>query len=302
MLMALEGCIGEPTPPPSPSPLQRGTRLASPWFDRDDGYAIRPPFGWTVLEDPVDSRPPFHQPRMLVALASHDVPRHEGGGMCPGRWKAVEDLRRGSALLWLSEYYRASPEAFRARPREFAPSEAARVPGGCWERVSEYRVRFEDRGRFFEAGFVVTLDADDVTRAGAFESMTSLEAEPEPNCPAINPSEQIYDIRPPSGRPGDVVTVSGNTAIGEDGRYAFGTRIEVWWNERFEDVTAQAGPGGSHLVADLPSPAACVFSVRFVVPDAPPGDYPVTLHIYTYPDGSGFGVSRVKQPFVVLDD
>jgi Tol biopolymer transport system component len=111
-----------------------------------------------------------------------------------------------------------------------------------------------------------------------------------PVCPT--PAEGGYgaELSIHRGAPGDVVTVSGPMPFQrEDGSYDTSgeTRMVAWWNASHEDW-----PYLSSFSNVRPSPAvdtsallrlgeggrdSCSFSIRFAVPDVPPGDYPIVV-------------------------
>jgi Tol biopolymer transport system component len=111
-----------------------------------------------------------------------------------------------------------------------------------------------------------------------------------PICPA--PAESGYgaELSSDQGAPGDLVTVSGPMPFQrEDGSYDMSgeTRMIAWWNASQEDW-----PYLSSFTTVRPSPAvetspllrlgegggeSCSFSIRFTVPEVPPGDYPIVV-------------------------
>jgi hypothetical protein len=149
---------------------------------------------------------------------------------------------------------------------------------------------------------VLELDSEPVlvrvyfgTASPSLELIDSAQAELDtlqlpPVCPA--PAEGGYgaELSTHRGAPGDVVTVSGPMPFQrEDGSYDTSglTRMIAWWNASPEDW-----PYLSSFSTVRPSPAVetspllrlgegggekCSFSIRFLVPNVPPGDYPIVV-------------------------
>jgi WD40 repeat protein len=115
--------------------------------------------------------------------------------------------------------------------------------------------------------------------------------QPPPDCGVAELTSREYDVTlsRTQGSPGTLVTVSGPTLRGEDGRWAPMDGLEVWWND-----PQLAGPeveqDATHLKVATQDPGdVCRFEVAFDVPDVPPGSYPVVVRFY---NDEGYGWSR----------
>ena len=138
---------------------------------------------------------------------------------------------------------------------------------------------------------MISPAADPATRDSAFQAMDSLVVEPRPHCGYTDLDAYVFQLDPGRGRPGDRFSISGPTLRGEDHRFAFGPRIEFWWNESVEETPQDPpGPGPQRrYLGNLATRGRCQFTVELTVPETPPGRYPIALYLFDYPEAYGFG-------------
>ena len=115
-----------------------------------------------------------------------------------------------------------------------------------------------------------------------------------PNCGFISPTNPRYGSQASSisGRAGDIVTMSGTTLRGENGRFARSHRLEIWWNTKIPQTeVAGAQPVNDDspivLLAAVDEMNRCRFRTEFEVPDVPSGTY--VLRTFVYSD-EGYGL------------
>jgi hypothetical protein len=97
-------------------------------------------------------------------------------------------------------------------------------------------------------------------------------------------TEYGASLWPREVRPGDRIRIFGTTYRGEDGRWAPSRKIEIWWDYGRQD--GPPGSGDSSLIGTIEPGLRCRFNFEAVVPDSPPGRYPVQALVY---DRDGFG-------------
>jgi Tol biopolymer transport system component len=118
------------------------------------------------------------------------------------------------------------------------------------------------------------------------------DQDPEsPDCGVINVASDEYGTRLDTyeGRPGDVVTLSGTTQRGEDGRYAPSDRMEAWWNTDVPNHWRPLRDGPVERLLVERDTDACYFSEEFTVPDVEPGTYRISVLVWDEVPADGYG-------------
>ncbi len=128
-----------------------------------------------------------------------------------------------------------------------------------------------------------------------------------PDCGVVNVASDEYgtELDKYQGEPGDVITLSGTTLRGEDGRWTPADRLEAWWNagvprSEVPDATP-IGDGRIVKLVEVDDMERCEFEVEFIVPDVEPGRYVVSVMVWDEPRSDGYGWS-LPHEFGVLTD
>ena len=295
---------------PLSSPLEAAA--TSGWqIYRDDehGFSVAYPATWLRAAESLT--PLLSDPQEILSVGTYEL--RAGGDRCaqfPDR--ALDDLGKTDALVTLQEdssTIRPGAPGFPPRPPHFG-AESGRGDDespGCVSEPKDFFHRwipFHDRGRSFYAYVAMGSAASPQTQEEAWAILDSLEFDPapdaaaRPDCGVISqaPEEYSSSMIPDRGPAGTRVIVSGPTLRGEDGRYAPADRIEFWWNTDVpltEVPNAQPlTPGPILRLAREDISSRCNYSVSFVIPDVPPGEYRVEHFVY-HEDGYGFGLGHV---------
>lgn len=156
-------------------------------------------------------------------------------------------------------------------------------------------------GVFFFAG---------ATHEGTHNALWAYKSERDPgwpDCGVISLTRDEYGTRLDKyqGLPGDIVTLSGTTLRGEDGRYAPSDRLEAWWNSevpRSEVPDAKPiGDGPVVKLVEVDDMERCEFEAQFTVPDVEPGRYAISVMAWDQPPSDGYGWF-LPHEFEVLPD
>lgn len=122
------------------------------------------------------------------------------------------------------------------------------------------------------------------TEAAAPYDDATIEVVPPPDCGRTSITSDAYgtEIHPTTGPPGSVVTLSGTTLRGEDGRWAASDRLEAWWGS--------TTPSDGIRLTRVDDMERCRFHSTFVVPDADPGHYEISVFVWGANPRDGYGL------------
>jgi hypothetical protein len=156
-------------------------------------------------------------------------------------------------------------------------------------------------GVFFFAG---------ATHEGTHNALWAYRSERDPDwpdCGVISLTGDEYGTRLDKyqARAGDIVTLSGTTLRGEDGRYAPSDRLEAWWNTevpRSEVPEAESIEDGPVVqLVEVDDMEMCEFEARFTVPDVEPGRYVISVFVWDQPASEGYGLFLPHEFEVLMD-
>ena len=120
--------------------------IASPssntYRSEEDRFRVMVPKGWFISDEPLTD---IAEPRDVATLAT--FPLRPGGACAPNR--AIKDMERDDALIFVMEYSRPRGGPWPQRPRRIEPSKRPPVAYECWLR-STTLIRFRDAGRYFQ--------------------------------------------------------------------------------------------------------------------------------------------------------
>ncbi len=267
------------TSPSAPPPLTGGTSE----LDRDDGISLLVPDGWSYVQDP--SGPT--EPRTVLAISNVLIPL--GGECAPSA--ALDALPPQGVLAWVILYGDTQGNAFPPRPAGFSLDPSTLAPYEC-SGVPSFMFRFSDQGRDFQVHVVLGPKASDADRDMLLASLSSMVVDRCPPAESPPPTSSFGILAPARDAAGQPVQFQGPTGRGEDWFWSPLDRIEVWWSK---DPLGAPGGGSALLLGTVHPGTACSFSVSFVVPNVPPGDYLITALGY---DAGGSGVMAERR-FVV---
>ena len=113
-----------------------------------------------------------------------------------------------------------------------------------------------------------------------------------PDCGTINLVGDDYgtEIHPNRGPPGTEVVLSGTTVRGEDGRWAASDRLEAWWNTEVPESDVAIQEGATVQLVQIDNMERCRFEASFMVPDAEPGRYQISVFTWEEDPTEGYGL------------
>lgn len=122
--------------------------------------------------------------------------------------------------------------------------------------------------------------------------LQSAEDAQPPDCGIINLVGDDYGtkINPSSGPSGTEVVLSGTTVRGEDGRWAASDRLEAWWNTQVPESEVPIHEGPTVQLVEIDNMERCRFEASFMVPDAEPGRYQISVFTWEEDPTEGYGL------------